>query len=65
MKRLIPILGAALVASPIAPTGCETTASLNYRGQYADYGASYDFTRRQLNLSATSDAKRIRPSAQR
>lgn len=64
MKRiLLPILGAAMMASPVAPQGCATVSiGVKYQGEYADYGAAYviDNGRRNLELNVESDSKTIK-----
>jgi hypothetical protein len=64
MKRhLLPILGAAIIASPVAPQGCATVSvGVKYEGEYADYGAAYTLNngRRDLALTVESDSKTIK-----
>lgn len=64
MKHLIPILGAALLASPVAPTGCETVRlGVTYNGKYGDYTVSRNVTngRGEWDVLISADGKRIVP----
>ncbi len=65
MKRiLLPFLGAAMLASPVAPTGCETVNfGVAYQGNYGTYQVSRAVVggHGRWDVLVTADGKRILP----